>query len=88
MSVKFNPRYVECLPYSRFVLFIDPVASIFVMFIDRVARMFVLFNVMFVMLKTYFFQLLTIDGELLAEIICSRTNVQLMAIQEKYAQGK
>ena len=38
--------------------------------------------------KLIFFQLLTIDGELLAEIICSRTNVQLMAIQEKYAQGK
>ena len=33
-------------------------------------------------------QLLTIDGELLSEIICSRTNVQLMAIQEKYAEGK
>ncbi|XP_063678166.1 annexin A13-like isoform X4 [Bolinopsis microptera] len=32
------------------------------------------------------FELLTIDGELLAEIICSRTNVQLMAIQEKYAE--
>ena len=34
-----------------------------------------------------FQQLVTIDGELLAEIICSRTNVQLMAIQEKYAEG-
>ena len=33
------------------------------------------------------FQMLTIDGEILAEIICSRTNVQLMAIQEKYAEG-
>eukprot|EP00116_Pleurobrachia_bachei_P004887 sb/3465149/ len=32
------------------------------------------------------FEMLTIDGELLAEILCSRTNVQLMAIQEKYAQ--
>lgn len=27
------------------------------------------------------FELLTIDGELLSEILCSRTNVQLMAIQ-------
>ncbi|KAL5252105.1 hypothetical protein ACHWQZ_G015044 [Mnemiopsis leidyi] len=44
----------------------------------------VLFDVQ--LLHRALFELLTIDGELLAEIICSRTNVQLMAIQEKYAE--